>query len=239
MFMRPVIGVTMDWQAEGTFSKRPHYALREEYFDIIYKAGGLPFAMPYIHDAAEHYLDNISAIVVPGGDFALCSDWYVDKTEKKPFPDSKRLDFDIKIINKALERNLPLLGICAGMQILAGVSGAKLTSNISKYLDTKIDHRNAMPPDKTAHDLIVAKNTKLYDIVGREKFSVNTCHLEGVVSGAENLIISAKAEDGVIEAIERSDKDFALGLQWHPEFFLDDDNPGLLILKALVAKACL
>jgi len=235
--MRPIIGITMDWEEKGTFSKRPYYALRESYFDIIYKAGGLPLAIPYIAEAIDEYLARISALVVPGGDFALSRDWYMDPDEEKPWPPSKRLDFDMAIIKRALDKNIPFLGICAGMQVMGGVSGAKMTPNVNKYLSTSIDHRNQNPPDQFAHEVKVVTNSLLHRITGKENFPVNTAHSEAIIETPQNILISAKAEDGGIEAIERTDKDFAIGLQWHPEFFLDDDNPGLLIFKALVEKA--
>ena len=228
----------MDWEEKGNFSKRPYYALREGYFDLIYKAGGLPLAIPYIIGAIDEYLEKISALVVPGGDFALNHEWYENPDEEKPWPASKRLDFDIAIIRKALEINMPFIGICAGMQVMGGVSGAKMTPNINKYLGTKIDHRNHCPPDQVAHEVIIEKNSLLYKITGLDNFPVNTAHSEAIVATPENLLISARAEDGGIEAIERTDKDFAIGLQWHPEFFLhDEENPGLLVFKQLVEKA--
>src|SRR4051812_13323282 len=102
--MRPIIGITLDWEEKGTFLPRPYYALRESYFDIIYKAGGLPVAIPYIHEGIDNYLHEISALVVPGGDFAFKKDWYENPDEEKPHPPSKRLDFDIAIVKKALAK---------------------------------------------------------------------------------------------------------------------------------------
>lgn len=236
--MRPIIGITLDWEEKGTFSKRPYYALRESYFDIIYKAGGLPLAIPYVVEAIDEYLGGISALIVPGGDFALDRQWYVNPEEEKPWPPSKRLDFDIAIVKKALDNNMPFLGICAGMQVMGGISGAKMTADINNYLNTAIDHRNHCPAEQFAHDVIVEKNSLLYKITNRERFPVNTCHSEAIVETAKNLLISSRSEDGVVEAIERTDKDFAIGVQWHPEFFMQDDSdPNFLIFKALVDKA--
>lgn len=235
--MRPIIGITLDWEEKGTFSKRPYYALRESYFDIIYKAGGLPVAIPYIHSAIDEYLNNISAIIVPGGDFALKKEWYVNPDEEKPYPPSKRLEFDMAIATRALDMNVPFLGICAGMQIMGGVSGAKMTPNVQKYLNTEISHRDHRPATEFAHNVKVEKKSLLYKITGKEFFPVNTAHSEAIVETPNNILVSGVADDGVIEAIERTDKDFAIGVQWHPEFFLDESDPSFLIVKALVQKA--
>jgi len=236
--MRPIIGITLDWEEKGTFSKRPYYALRESYFDIIYEAGGLPFAIPYISGAIDEYLDQVSALVVPGGDFALQKDWYINPEEEKPYAASKRLSFDITITKRATERNIPFLGICAGMQTLGGISGARMTPNVGKHLNTKINHLNHRPPTEFAHDIKVEKNSLLYKITGKETFAVNTAHTEAIIETPSNILVSGVADDGVIEAIELRDKEFALGVQWHPEFFIaDHTDPNFLIFKALVDKA--
>jgi putative glutamine amidotransferase len=236
--MRPIIGLTMDWAEEGTFSKRPHYALRASYFDIIYKAGGLPLAIPYINSAIDEYLDKVSALIVPGGDFAFKRDWYINPDEEKPFPPSRRLEFDLAIIQSALEKNIPFLGICAGMQMLGGISGAKMTPNINKHLNTLINHSNHCPPEEFAHQVNVRENSLLHKITNKGIFSVNTAHSEAIVETPDILLACGHAEDGAIEAIERIDKDFALGVQWHPEFFMhDESDPNFLIVKALVDKA--
>lgn len=239
--MRPVIGITLDWdkgcEATGTFSKRPYYALRESYFEIIYKAGGLPLAIPYIHEAIEEYLGKISALLIPGGDFAFKKDWYLKPDESNAYPPSKRLDFDIAIAKKALEKNIPFLGICAGMQVMGCISGAKMTPNINKHLGTHIDHRNHKPAHEFAHEVKVEKGSLLHAITRKDTFPVNTAHSEAIITVPENLLISGVSEDGAIEAIEIKDKEFALGVQWHPEFFLDETDPSFLVIKALVDKA--
>ncbi len=236
--MRPIIGITLDWEEQGTFSKRPYYALRESYFDIIYKAGGLPIAIPYVYEAIDDYLSRIGALIVPGGDFAFKPEWYINPDEEKPYPPSKRLEFDIAIVKCALEKNIPFLGICAGMQVMGAVSGAKMTPNINKYLGTSIDHRNHTPPEQFAHEVKVEKNSLLYKITGKNNFPINSAHSEAIVETPANILVSGRAEDGAIEAIELPDKDFAIGVQWHPEFFTSDQtDPSFLIVKALVDKA--
>lgn len=235
--MKPIIGITLDWEEKGTFSKRPYYALRESYFNIIYKAGGLPVAIPYIHNAIDEYLNNISGLIIPGGDFALKKEWYVNPDEEKPYPPSKRLEFDIAIATRALNRNMPILGICAGMQVMGCISGAKMTPNVQKYLNTEISHRDHRPADEFAHNVKVEKNSLLYKITGKDSFAVNTAHSEAIVETPDNVLVSGMADDGVIETIELKDKEFAIGLQWHPEFFLDENDPSFMLIKALVQKA--
>jgi putative glutamine amidotransferase len=139
---KPIIGLTLDHQKEGSFSKRPYFALRENYFTAIINAGGLPIAIPHREELIDEYLGKINGLVIPGGDFGLDPNWYIEG-EKPAFAASARLQFDIQIITKALAKNIPLLGICAGMQILAGMHGCKLSSVIQSYSKTKRNQQNA------------------------------------------------------------------------------------------------
>ena len=236
--MRPIIGITLDWQEKGTFSKRPHYALREAYFDIVYKAGGLPVALPYIDGAIDDYLKRLDGLLIPGGFFASPPNWYIEEGDSSVYEESPRLRFDLALIEKALQENMPILGICAGMQLLAGYKGCKMTSDLHKIIKTNIDHLNGAPAEEYAHKVIVEEDTLLAKITGESEFSINTAHREAVVQLAGGVIKSGVAEDGVIEAIELPDHEFALGVQWHPEFFADNENDAnFKIIKALVDKA--
>lgn len=232
---KPIIGVTLDFVTEGSFSARPHYAVRESYFEAVKLAGGIPIGIPFQTDLIDDYLEKVDGLMIPGGDFALHPDWYLEG-EKSPFAPSKRLEFDVEIIRKALAMDMPLLGICAGMQILAGMHGCKLSGDIQKFSKTGMSHRGT-DPYQYAHNVIVEPNTLLEDLAQSQEFGVNSHHSEGVVEVCAPVKISGLAGDGVIEAVEIAGKKFALGVQWHPEFFLEEDNQNFDIIKALVFAA--
>jgi putative glutamine amidotransferase len=234
---RPLIGITLDIQSSGSFSKRPHHALRVHYFQAVLAAGGLPVGIPHLLEALPDYLEQVGGLVVPGGGFASPDSWYVDLSEPKPYPDSPRLAFDLAVLQQALDRDVPLLGICAGMQELACVSGAKMTRNVAKHHATSIDHLNQAPAERYAHDVTVESGSRLASIVGAGSLAVNTAHREAVVSVPSTVRVAARAPDGVIEAIELPKHRFALGVQWHPEFFTDAGNPHRALFEALVAEA--
>jgi putative glutamine amidotransferase len=235
--MRPKIGITLDWQEKGSFSKRPHHALRDSYFQVIEKAGGLPIGIPQLHSGIDEYLKTIEGIVVPGGFFASPSDWYVGENSKSPYEHSPRLQFDLDIITAALAKGLPLLGICAGMQLMGGLKGCKMTNDINKYLNSTVDHLNEKPAEEVAHNVKVTPGTLLESIVGVSEFGVNTAHREAIVTVADGVIINAVAPDGAIEGIELPAYKFALGVQWHPEFFHQENNPSFKLFKALISEA--
>lgn len=232
--MRPKIGITLDCEEKGSFSKRPYYALRKIYFDIIYAAGGLPVAIPHIDHAIDDYLAEIKAIVIPGGNFASPESWYISESETQSYEPSPRLESDLAVIEKAFELDMPMLGICAGMQLMGGLKGCKMTHDVHKFVKTDIDHLNEKPAEQFAHKVKVTKNSLLEKITGCREFDVNTAHREAIVEVPDNIIVNAVAPDGVIEGIEFPDKKFAIGVQWHPEFFLDKNDPSFKLFEALV-----
>lgn len=234
---RPLIGITLDYQEKGTFSQRPHYAVRTIYFAAVEAAGGLPIAIPHLADRLPDYMKLIDGLVITGGTHASPESWYVDLHEPPPYEETPRAAFDIAVVEQALKRDMPLLGICAGMQELACVAGAKMTRNVHKHHNTAIDHRQGTTADRYAHEVVVEPGTRLAQIVGAGRIDVNTAHQEAVVSVPNDMTISARSPDGVIEAIELPKQKFALGVQWHPEFFLAAGNPHRKVFEALVAAA--
>ncbi len=225
---KPTIGITLDWEKEGSFSNYPHYALREHYFNAIINAGGTPIGIPQAIDNIDEYMSILDGILISGGMFRFPDEWYIDEDEPAPYTTSPRLEMDIKIIEKSLENNIPILGICAGMQILGGISGCKMTRNIHKHVETTTNHLDSVPTNKTSHNINVIDNTLLSSICNKTIYKVNSHHSEAIIDVKNNVIISAISEDNVIEAIELVDKKFALGIQWHPEYLCSDIDKNII-----------
>jgi putative glutamine amidotransferase len=146
--------------------------------------------------------------------------------------------FEKEMISGALGQDLPLLTICAGMQVMAGILGCKLTNNVGKYFNGDVNHFDG----NLMHEVVVEKDSLFFDIVGKEFILTNTHHNEGVVKLTDDVIGVGKSEDGCIEAIENRGKKFALGFQWHPEnlcsslWQISDDNVHLRIFKKFIEK---
>jgi len=233
---RPLIGILLDHQASGTFSSRPHYALRTGYFDAVWRAGGLPVALPYIADAAQDYLARCDGLILPGGFYPFPARIY---GETAPAGETvhPRFQFEEGFTRMALDADTPMLGICAGMQVIAAATGATLYRDVRADLPTDIDHLDAAPAEQAAHPVAIVEGSLLARTLGVTALDVNTAHKEALKDGLSGLGISATAPDGVIEGIELPDRRFCLGVQWHPEFFAAEGDPNLNLFSRLVAAA--
>lgn len=230
--MRPLIGITLDWQQSGSFSERPHYALREHYFKAVREAGGLPVAIPLCLESQAEYLERIHGLIVPGGDYPSPGWWYGDERECEHHP---RPEADVALIRLALKLNKPLLGICAGMQTLAVATEGRLHWRLADTLQNS-GHRN-VPLEQDAHAIHVEEGSLLHRITGQAHLMVNSHHNEGVATVGQQAKISALAPDGVIEAIEVPGAKFALGVQWHPEMNTAPGHSDRLLFEGLVQAA--
>jgi len=141
----------------------------------------------------------------------------------------KRDEFEFKIIDYALENGYPILAICRGMQVMNFKLGGKLIIDIETAKGT--NHRKiedtGVKKDRI-HHVNVLQNTLLYDIVGEKEGTINSSHHQAVETPGKGLMISASADDGIVEGIEwaeKKDKPFFLGVQWHPERMDDMNNP--------------
>jgi len=233
--VRPLIGINLDQEASGSFSPAPYAALRVRYFDTVYAAGGLPVGISGDASSCVEYAKRLDGILIPGGECAFPDDWYIDENESAPYPPSQRLDMDVELVKHAIAHNIPLLGICHGMQVMACMSGCKMTRNLHAHYDTNIDHKNGAPKEKICHDVEVIFGTKLRTVTNADIIQTNSYHQESVMEVKENVLISATAPDGVIEAIELASQKFAIGVQWHPEYLVTDAD--YAIFDAFI-KAC-
>ena len=241
MSERPTIGILLDYEPSGSFSSRPYYALRTGYFEAVWLAGGLPVGIPYLPEAMDGYLSDIDALITPGGTFPFPEHWYDGVTGTKAPPitsdETPRVAFEVLFAGLALERDIPLLGICAGMQIMAGIKGATFYRDVINETGTSIDHLNEKPAEQTAHEIEITPDSLLFRITGKQTMAVNTAHREAIKSIPEGVLITAVAPDGVIEAIELPEYRFALGVQWHPEFFRTKGDANRTIIEALIKAA--
>jgi putative glutamine amidotransferase len=227
----PLIGLTPDREDAGAFgyAKFPWYALRENYATSIVAAGGLPVALPLEVALVPDILERIDGLVLTGGAFdvdpALFGD---DERHETVNVKPLRTDFEMALTRAALERDLPILGICGGEQLLNVALGGTLIQHIPDEISDALAHEQPNPRDEPGHEVEIIFGSRLYDIVGTGTLAVNSAHHQAVKEPAASLAVNARAPDGVIEGIEDSDRRFCIGVEWHPEFEISDGDSRLL-----------
>jgi len=233
---RPLVGVTLDAEQPGGYSAYPWYALRANYAEAIVAAGGLPIALPHAAALAGEYLDRIDALVVTGGAFDVDPALYGDAARHATVTlKEDRTAAEMALVQGALARDLPVLSICGGQQLLAVALGGSLIQHIPDSVADALEHEQPNPRHQPGHAVRVVPGTLLHRIVGAGEMRVNSAHHQAVRDPGPSAIVNAHAPDGVVEGVEDARFRFCLGVQWHPEFFIDQGDRR--IFAALIA-AC-
>jgi len=213
----PVIGITAAFDYE-----KDQLYLREGYYDAIVQSGGIPFIIPPIFDLekAELLLSKVDGLMLTGGpdiDAKYFNEENLPYTQDiSPIRDQ----LEIYLAQKALLKDMPILAICRGVQILNVAAGGNIFQDIYAQNTGKIlvQHSQKAPRWYPTHDITINPNSKLFNIFNAEKISVNSFHHQAIQAVANGFDISATSSDGIIEAIENNSARFALGVQWHPEY---------------------
>jgi putative glutamine amidotransferase len=229
---RPRIGVTLDADEGGR-----RYELPRTYADAVLAAGGLPILLPHAAEAAQAYLALLDGLVVTGGAFDVPPELYGEARRPECGPSKpERTAFERELLEAALAARLPVLGVCGGMQLLNVVRGGTLHQDLAR--DAGISgHEQPPPKDVPSHAVAVASGSRLAALVGAGELPVNSTHHQAVKAVGSGLLVSARAPDGVVEAIELPDLRFALGVQWHPEAVLRHEARHAALYRGLVAAA--
>ncbi|TIP43758.1 gamma-glutamyl-gamma-aminobutyrate hydrolase family protein [Mesorhizobium sp.] len=218
-YKKPLIGIVGEYDVE-----KESYVCDNQYVRAIEKAGALPIILPYVKaDHLDDVLDLISGLVLTGGK-DLSTEFYDAAPHPAAVVQPERDNFEFALARLALKRSMPILGICRGMQLLNVVAGGTLYPHTIDELPNGLDHRNGIPLDQTAHDVLLEPDTRLFQYNGGSpSLRVNSGHHQAVKRLAPDFIISARANDGLAEAIEAPGRPFVIGVQWHPEFFYDSE----------------
>jgi putative glutamine amidotransferase len=216
---RPVIGINADFAAAGKHTQA-YARLHAGYFDAILAAGGLPLIMPPFGKDAEinAFLDHVHGFVLSGGlDLDPRRSGLPTHTAVQPMAERRELN-DRALLRCLFKRELPLLAIGVGMQQLNVALGGTLFLHLPEDLPRAMPHRDTSCEGPHRHLVLLEPNTRLEEIYGGGELRVNSYHHQAVRQVGAKLRTSARAPDGVIEAIETTNANwFCIGVQWHPE----------------------
>ena len=232
----PLIGVTLDSEAAGGYSKFPWYALRQNYAGALHGAGALAVALPHEPDRAEDVLARLDGVAVTGGAFDVDPALFgvADRHETVTTKD-RRTAFELALARAAVAADKPLLGICGGAQLLNVALGGTLLQHIPDEVAGALAHEQPNPRDEAGHTVSLAAGTRLRAIAGCDTLAVNSAHHQAVAAPAPDARVNAMAPDGVIEGIELAGARFCIGVQWHPEFLISNGDRALF---AAFVAAC-
>jgi putative glutamine amidotransferase len=219
----PIIGFTLDYEESGGYSNYPWYAIRDNYCASVAKFGATPIALPHEVAQVPQYLELLDGLIITGGTFDVPPEMYGDSTtHEKVTLKRRRTEFEWAITKGAIERNMPILGICGGEQLLNVILGGTLIQHIPDTIANALPHEQPNPRHEVGHEVRIEENTLLKKIVGTATVAVNSAHHQAVANVAAGVKVNAYAPDGVIEGMElpTSKHPFCLGVQWHPEFLI-------------------
>lgn len=208
-----LIGVVPSWEEQSKIT------INQDYLESVYRAGAIPVLLPITADTdmMERFLDQVDGLLLTGGLDVDPARYGEEKLPCCGTCSACRDRMEFPLCRMALERDIPVLAICRGMQLLSCVLGGTLWEDIASQAGSTLQHARHDVPATAVHEVSVQSGSLLRRIVGTDTLPVNSRHHQGIRKLGEGLVITAAAPDGIAEAVELPGKRFVLGVQWHPE----------------------
>ncbi|MBW8056772.1 MAG: gamma-glutamyl-gamma-aminobutyrate hydrolase family protein [candidate division NC10 bacterium] len=238
--MRPRIGITSDRHPVDEGIEQYYDRARGAYSWCVAESGGVPFILPTPRsdpDLIATYLDLSDGVLFSGGG-DIHPSFYREVVLEKCGPiDETRDHFEIELLRGALERGMPVLGVCRGMQLIAVALGGSLYQDLSYCQAAGEIHGGAWQSGGEMPSVSITPGTVLHQIIGEESLPVNCQHHQLVKALDQTCTVNAVTPDGMIEGIEVSGRSFAVGVHWHPERLAARDRRHMKLFEALVDAA--
>ncbi|HUR41861.1 MAG TPA: gamma-glutamyl-gamma-aminobutyrate hydrolase family protein [Verrucomicrobiae bacterium] len=211
MSQRPLIGIT-------TYGRDEHgrYTLPSDYVAAVERAGALPVLIPPLAGHAEHYLARVDGVVLAGGGDIDPARYGGRAHELIYNVDAGRDALEIALARALVERGVPTLAICRGLQVLNVAHGGTLIEHLPAEVGDAVAHR-APPREPVPHAVSIAPGSMLASLTGATEISPLSWHHQAVRAVARGFTVAARAPDGAIEALERPGHPWLMAVQWHPE----------------------
>ncbi len=205
-------------------------------------AGGVPVLFPYSdsEEAIQSLLDLVGGLILTGGRDVDPRFYHESPHPKLQETEPLRDPIELQLIREALKRDMPILGICRGIQTLNVAAGGTLFQDIASFVSTEINHANAwesaLNPDNPQehHPIRIDTPSRLFELIGVESVMVNSYHHQAISNVAPGFQVTARAPDGIIEAMESRLHTCVLGLQCHIELLWQKNARWFEVYKAFV-----
>lgn len=238
----PLIGITPSPIREelphGTLDR---YAVSTNYVEAVLAADGIPVVLPPQDGHTATILDTVDGLLLSGGGDIAPSQYGDEDLHPKTYGVHPLRDrFELDLLSRANARDLPILCICRGIQVMNVAYGGTLHQDIPSSGLTVHEHRQDechLPTDAVSHHVYVEPDSLLSIIYGTDRIGVNSFHHQAIADVGTGLRVAGRAEDGLIEALVDPARSFLLGVQWHPEMMFPTHHEHLAPFRALVQAA--
>lgn len=236
---KPIIGITSSHEKENGLRNYHRTTVSIDYTKGVIEGGGIPIVIPTTGniEVIKEQLNLLDGLILSGGPDINPIYYGEDFKEKIGVISPERDDNEIKILKEFLKTEKPILGICRGHQLLNVYFGGTLYQDLSYFENESLKHRQEVYPELEVHKVLIEKKSILESLYG-ESIRTNSFHHQAIKKLGKGFKAIAKSSDGIVEAIEKVDHKFCLGIQWHPEMMVARGNKEMIkIFKLLIEKS--